>query len=155
MIEELESKIEEFRSVLEVLPTKTVDQRKKRDKIINDAEKDALDMMDLVEDEIDVRLAKFDIYKPNLVIDELKKELKKCSILKEWNIYNTPYEKMHLDYYLHVLHKFYNEDLDGINTVIRKILDAFKTVGVNITKVYFDNSNNIRILPICFFKCFN
>ena len=45
---------------------------------------------------------------------------------------------MHLDYYLYQLHKFYKEDLKNINIVIQKILEAFKRVGVELTKNDFD-----------------
>ena len=73
MIDELENKIEEFKSVLEVLPTKTVDQRKKREKVVLEAEKEALEELDLVKDEINARLSKFDVYKPNPELDKLNK----------------------------------------------------------------------------------
>ena len=138
MIDELNDKIEEFKNVIDVLPTKTVDQRKKREKIITEAELEANQQLKIVEDEIKSRLSRFDVYQPNPEIDKLKKELENCNILNEWNEFNTPYEKMHLDYYLYQLHKFYKEDLKGINLVIRKIIDAFNRVGVTLTKDDFD-----------------
>ena len=145
MIEELENKIEEFKGVIEVLPTKTVDQRKKREKVVLDAENEVNEQLKIVEDEIKSRLTRFDVYQPNPEIDNLKKELENCNILNEWNEYNTPYEKMHLDYYLYQLHRFYKEDLRSINQVIRKLLDAFKKVGIELTKADFDYNHHAAI----------
>ena len=145
MIEELETKIDEFKGVLEVLPTKTVDQRKKRDKVISDAETETNEQLRIVKDEINSRLSRFNAYQPNPELDNLKKELENCNILNEWNEFNTPYEKMHLDYYLYQLHKFYKEDLHSINQVIRKILDTFRRVGVELTKNDFDYNHHAAL----------
>ena len=145
MINELENKIEEFKGVVEVLPTKTVDQRKKKEKVILDAETEANEQLRIVTDEIKSRLTRFNVYHENPEIANLKKELDNCNIINEWNEYNTPYEKMHLDYYLYQLHKFYKDDLKGINQIIRKILEAFRRVGIELTKADFDYNHHAAL----------
>ena len=133
MKEEIQSKIDDIKGIIAVLPTNNKDNREKKIKFIEEEERKALALLSEVESEINARTDKMDLIKENLDLKELEEELKKCSILNEWTTYNNSYEKMHLDYYLYQLHRYYRNDLVNTNDCIRKILEAFKTVGIELT----------------------
>ena len=138
MIEELEKKYEEFKGIIDVLPVNNKENRKKKDNCIEDEKNASNEMLELVKQEINERIAKFADLKENPDINKTASELEKCSIINEWNVYNTSYEKMHLDYYLYQLSKYYKEDLTSVNKCIKKILDAFSKVGIQILKSDFE-----------------
>ncbi len=138
MIEELNNKYEEFKNIIDVLPVNNKDNRKKKMDHILDEENNSKDMLAAVKQEINDRLAKLDELKENPDIKKTADELEKCNIINEWNVYNTSYEKMHLDYYLYQLHRYYKEDLSSVNSCIKKILDAFSKVGIQILKTDFE-----------------
>ena len=133
MIEELTAKYEELKGVIEVLPTNTKYNRKRKLDYIADEEKNDEERINNVTNEIEERLAKYKILKENPEISKLDSEIEKCEIVNEWNPYNTPYEKMHLDYYLYQLHRYYKEDLESVNACIKKIIESFKNVNINLT----------------------
>ena len=133
MKEEIQSKIDDIKGIIAVLPTNNKENREKKSKFIEEEEAKALMLLNEVENEINTRNDKMDALKENNDLKELEEELKKCSILNEWTTYNTSFEKMHLDYYLYQLHRYYRNDLVNTNDCIRKILEAFKNVGINLT----------------------
>jgi len=143
MKETLEKKYEEFKNVLEVLPVNTKNNRKKKLDFILDEEKSSNDLIYSIRNEIGSRLSKFNQLKVNEDINKLELELEKCNIVNEWNDYNTAYEKMHLDYYLYQLHRYYKEDLVSVNNCIRKIVESFKKVNIILTKDDFDFNNYV------------
>ena len=134
MIEELEKKYEEFKNIIDILPTNNKDNRKKKMDYIVEEENNSNNLISDVKQEIKERLGKFDSLIENPDIKKLEDELEKCSIINEWNIYNTSYEKMHLDYYLYQLHRYYKEDLTSVNACIKRIIDSFNKVGIQILK---------------------
>ncbi len=138
MIEELEKKYDEIKGVIDVLPVNTKYNRKRKVDCIEDEKKKDNDLLNAVKDEINSRLEYLNNLKENSNIALLKSELEKCNIVNEWNNYNTPYEKMHLDYYLYQLKNHSNEDLDAVNACLQKIVDSFKKVEVVLTKDDFD-----------------
>ena len=145
MRETLASKYEEYKNVLDVLPTNTKsNQKKKLDYLIE--EENATDkFIKNIENEIQKRLAVFDTYNENPEIQKLEGELAKCNIVNEWNNYNTAYEKMHLDYYLYQLHRYYKEDLVSVNNCIRKIIESFKKVEIVLKREDFDFNDNVAL----------
>ncbi len=144
MIDELNSKYTEFKNVIDILPVNTKYNRKRKLDCILDEEKNDNERLSIVRQEIENRLSKFNNLKANDKIEELEKQLEKCNIINEWNNYNTAYEKMHLDYYLYQLHRYYKEDLESVNACIKKILDSFKKVEIVLTKEDFDFNNYAR-----------
>ena len=138
MIEELNNKYEEFKNIIDVLPVNNKDNRKKKMDHITDEENNSKDMLNAVKDEMNNRLSKLEALKENPDIKKTANELEKCNIINEWNIYNTSYEKMHLDYYLYQLHRYYKEDLASVNNCIKKILEAFNKVGISVQKNDFE-----------------
>ena len=138
MIDELSKKYDELRGVIEVLPVNTKYGRKrKNDLLLDELNKDKI-RIDSVKKEIESRLEKFNDLKSSNEIETLTKELEKCNVASEWNTFNTSYEKMHLDYYLYQLHKYYKEDLKSVNDCINKIVESFKNVDIILTKNDFD-----------------
>lgn len=145
MIEELNSHYSEFKEVLDVLPNNTKINIKKKLIYIDEEYKSDNDKLELVKKEIEKRLSKFDNLKQNQMIDKIEKEIEKCNIMNEWNNYNTAYEKMHLDYYLYKLHRYYKDDLLSMNNCIKKIIESFKRVDIILTKEDFDFSDEASI----------
>lgn len=138
MIEELEKKYDEIREVIEVLPVNTKYNRKRKIDCITEEEQKDNDLLSMVKGEIESRLEYLKNLKENDNIGLLKSELEKCNIVNEWNNYNTPYEKMHLDYYLYQLQNYSNEDLDTLNACLIKIVQSFKKVEITLTKDDFN-----------------
>ena len=133
MIEELDKKYDELRGVIEILPVNTKYNRKRKIEFIDDAIEEDQKLINKVSKEIDDRIASLKGLEANNDIDKLYQEIEKCNIANEWNPYNTAYEKMHLDYYLYQLHRYYKEDLDGLNECIKRIVESFKKVDINLT----------------------
>ena len=138
MIDELNKHYDEFKEVFNILPTNTKNNIKKKLIYLEEEENNNNKNIELVKNEILTRINKFNNLKVNNNIDKYNEELEKCNIVNEWNNYNTSYEKMHLDYYLYQLHRYYKEDLEGVNNCIKNILESFKKVDINITVEDFD-----------------
>lgn len=138
MIDELTNKYNEFKGVIDILPTNTKYNRKRKTDYIIDEEAKDNERLALVKKEIESRISVFNDLKPNDKIEKLKSELEKCNIVNEWNNYNTAYEKMHLDYYLYQLHRYYKEDLKSVNACIKKTIESFKKVNIVLIKDDFD-----------------
>ncbi len=137
MSEELSSKYEELKGIIDVLPTNTKYNRKRKyDYIIEEEKKDEKRLND-IKKEIEFRIKKLLDLKPNPEFRTLEEEINKCNVINEWNPYNTSYEKMHLDYYLYQLNRYYKEDLESLNDCIYRILESFKNVSINLNKEDF------------------
>ena len=98
MIEELETKYEEFKNIIDVMPVNNKDNRKKKINHIETEKANTNDILNAIKQEIKDRLAKLSTLSESPDIKKTLLELEKCNIINEWNIYNTAYEKMHLDY---------------------------------------------------------
>ena len=144
MIDELNKKYDEFKSAVDILPVNTKYNRKRKVDYINDALVEDNELLDKVKIEIDKRISYLDKLKVNDDIEKLNNELEKCNIVNEWNTYNTAYEKMNLDYYLYQLHRYYKDDLDGLNECLNRIVESFKKVDVNLTPIDFTFSNDVK-----------
>ena len=107
MIEELNTKYEEFKGVIDILPVNTKYNRKRKVDCITEQIDTDNKLLENIKKEIERRLSGLKSLEPNDKILALEKEIEKCNIANEWNEYNTPYEKMHLDYYLYQLHRYY------------------------------------------------
>ena len=134
MIEELTTKYEEFKGVIDILPVNTKYNRKRKVDYIMEEINNDTKRLQQVKTEIEKRIRQFDTLKVNDKIEKLENQLEKCNIANEWNLYNTSYEKMHLDYYLYQLHRYYKEDLVSVNACIKKIIESFKKVEIILTK---------------------
>ena len=141
MKEQFENKYLEFKNIIDILPVNTKANRKKKLDYILEEEKETDTLLNNIMNELMLRIDEFEKLKVNGDIEILEDELEKCNIVNEWNIYNTPYEKMHLDYYLYQLHRYYKEDLSSVNMCIRNLVASFNNVGITLTKDDFDFNN--------------
>lgn len=138
MIDELNEYYTGIRNVMDILPTNNKTNINKKLAYIDEEIKKDNERIDCVKREIEERVSKFDMFNVDENIKKYEIELKKCNILDEWNNYNTSFEKMHLDYYLYQLKRYYKEDLLGVNSCIKKIIELFKTVGIELKGSDFD-----------------
>lgn len=145
MIEELTQKYNDFKNVIEILPINTKYNRKRKIDYIDDEILHNNELLDVVKKEIKLRLAPLEELKVSDEVSKLNREMEKCNIINEWNPYNTAYEKMHLDYYLYQLHRYYKEDLVSVNACIKKIIESFKKVDIELTKEDFNFNNYASI----------
>ena len=144
MIEELEQKYDELRAVIETLPVNTKYNRKRKVTHIEDEITSDKELLVKVDEEINNRLASLRGLGVNNKIKKMQEEIEKCNIVHEWNPYNTPYEKMHLDYYLYQLHHYYKDDLNALNECINRVIESFKKVEVVLTPEEFNFSNDAK-----------
>ena len=144
MIDELNQQYDEFKGVIDILPVNTKYNRKRKmDYITEQADKDN-ELLEQVKNEIESRIDGLKRLEVNEEITNLEKEIEKCNIINEWNEYNTVYEKMHLDYYLYQLHRYYKDNLEGVNECLERIIEAFNKVNITLTADDFDFSTEAR-----------
>ena len=134
MIEKLQKQIDDAKKIIEVLPVNNKENRSKKNAYIMEEEMKSMALLTAITKELQLRTNKFKFLTENKNLVNLEKELEKCNILDEWSTYNNSYEKTHLDYYLYQLHRFYKKDLVEVNNCIRKIIEIFNSVGIEITE---------------------
>jgi|GEM_PF-1575430 len=134
---ELELRIDKTKSLLETLPENTIINRKKKLQFIEKEIAEIESFQRYVLDELKERFTKIDSISENEDLIKLIEEEKKLAQLKKMNNYNTPYEKMHLDYYLYQLHRYYKEDLNSVNACINSLLKTFSNVGIVLSSEDF------------------
>ena len=144
MIDDLTNKYNEIKGIIDVLPTNNKPNRKRKLEYLEGELKNDDKRLKSIIKEIDARLSQFESLKVNPEINKLESEIEKCNIVNEWNSFNTSYEKMHLDYYLYQLHKYYKEDLQSVNACIRKIIESFQNVLVILKEEDFNYNNYAR-----------
>lgn len=138
MIEDIEKEYDGLKDVIEILPTKTKDAKARKQKLLDDEKEKDVKRLESVKSEIEKRLQVFSNLLVNPEIETLKKEKETCNIVNEWNEYNTAYEKMHLDYYLYQLHRYYKEDLKSVNECLSRLLESFSKVNVTLSREDFN-----------------
>ena len=136
-------KYEEFKNVLDVMPTNNKENRKKKSEYISSEELFNNKLLDLINKEIERRKTVISSVSENEVIQEKETELNNL-INTLINEYNTSYEKLELDYYLSKMIS-YKDDLPKVNDCIRKLINNFKNVGVEITSSMFDYNDNVKL----------
>ena len=132
-LEQLKERIAKEKETLETLPENTISNKEKKKEYIENTKKDLDSLEENLFNEITKRYMLLNEIRENESIALLKQEEEKLTLFKKWNEYNTTYEKMHLDYYLYQLHRYYKEDLKSVNLCISTLLESFKTVGVTLT----------------------
>ncbi len=142
MKDALIEKYEEFKNVLDVMPTNNKENKKKKSEFIAEEEEFNNAFLDLVNKEIERRKNNISSVAENEVIKEKETELND-KILNIINENNTSYEKLELDYYLSKMIN-YKDDLPKVNECIRKLIDNFESVGVVITSSMFDYNNYVK-----------
>ena len=140
MKSELEKHYEELKDVLAVLPTNTKANKKKKTQILEDEEKQNNNNISLTLDEIKRRISPLDSLQKNTEIEAMVNKLNTYYEDTDTKAYSSPYEKMHLDFYLYNLKVSSKENLKDVNMYLRKILKAFESAGFTLTKEDFDLS---------------
>ncbi len=134
---DIPEQMDKNKEIIQTLPENTIANRSKKQDYIEKQILSCTNLKNQIMKELQDRYNVFTQLSPNPTIEELKEKEKKLSFLKELNDYNTPYEKMHLDYYLYQLHHYYKEDLKSVNLCLQHIIDAFKRTGVTLKKEDF------------------
>lgn len=138
MKEKIVSEIESFSEVFDVLPENNVQNRKKKkDYLLGEIEKTKKELA-MMEEEIQGRIHKISHLKENPHIKQYQEELEKCSVLNEFRPYLSSYEKMHLDYYLYQLHRYYKNDFQEIESCLNKMIESFKNCHISLSSSDFD-----------------
>lgn len=129
-LEQFEAIVGKGKELINTLPENTIANRTKKKDFIQ-KEIDAIqEMHNNVYKELEKRYKKLSDISENEEIELLRKEEEKLSLFKEWNEYNTAYEKMKLDYYLFQLHRYYKEDFNSVTFCLNSIVESFQNVGI-------------------------
>lgn len=134
----IDTEITEFNLLLNTLPTNNAKNREKRVRIIQSKLESTTNDIKIIQTEILKRVDLITKKSKNKEIESLKEKLSTFEVINELNSFITSYEKMHLDYYLYQLHRYYNEDLSSVNACINKILNSFNTTGIILTEKDFN-----------------
>lgn len=98
-----------------------------------------------VEKEMQIRYQTYKNYQINPQIDE-KKNKRDDLFNKLYLLDNkSPYEKSGLSRLIYDLEKFFNNDLVSVNETIKKIIDVFTNIGINLTINDFDYTYYVNI----------
>ena len=152
MKDKLNQEFSDFSSVYSVLPENNAANRKKKSEYLEAEINKTVSRLKKVKDEIDNRIKRITSLSENVKLQEYEAELEKCSVLNEFSPYNTPYEKMHLDYYLYQLHHYYKNDFKGVEDCLKKALEAFQGVHVSLSATDFDFHPSIQEFMTLFLK---
>ena len=142
MKDALIEKYDEFKSVLDVMPTNNKNNKQKKYEFIKEEEIFNEKFLKLVLEEIERRKSRLEGLVVNEAIAEKEAELNGLLPLV-WNEYNTSYEKLELDYYLYKLSN-YKDNLAKANECIRKIIDNFNHAGIEITSSMFNYNKSVK-----------
>ena len=140
MIKELLEEIESSKEIINVLPENNITNRKKKIAFVEDKLSSAREFKEGLEEVMAVRYQGIESHTSNPKILEISDNIEKCKIANEWNKYNTCYEKMHLDYYLYQLKRYYKEDLESVNACIVNVIKSFSKQGIELTADDFNFS---------------
>ena len=142
MKDALIEKYDEFKNVLDVMPTNNKENKQKKFEFIKEEEIFNEKFLKLVMEEIERRKSVINNMVVNEAISEKENELNGLLALI-WNDYNTSYEKLELDYYLYKLSN-YKDNLSKVNECIRKIIENFNHVGIEITSSMFNYNKSVK-----------
>lgn len=134
---DIPEQMDKNKEIIQTLPENTIANRQKKREYIEKQLESCVRLQEKLKLELQSRYDFLAQLSPNPQIEELREKEKKLAFLKELNEYNTPYEKMHLDYYLYQLHHYYKEDLKSVNLCLQHIIEAFKMTGVVLKKEDF------------------
>lgn len=158
----------------EILSTLPTDNKKQKNKYIakcNEFKESSNALLERINQEVEERYNKYNIYTVNPKIKEIEDYLK----IFTNNFYllsksNTSFEKSELDKITFNISKYYRSSLDDVNTCILNGIYAFKKVGIELTcndfsysrfafeymKAFIDNINDLskQILKDTFNKVY-
>ena len=163
MVNKIQEDIEVNKELITNLPRNNVKNAKKvLEKILELQNDYQIKLQDVIK-EMDSRFNKYQSYEENKELDNIQKEKEEAYN----NLYllddSSPYEKSGLSQLLYQLLVFFDNDLDEVNKIIKKIIDKFLEIGIILTandfcytyyvsiymKQFFENSNAEK-LRLCF-----
>src|SRR5574344_1838750 len=170
MKDKISKKIDEFKIVLDTLPTNTIKNRSKKKELIQQELQHSTNLLKGLTDEMDFRKGHILSFKENPDLNVIKENITKCDSINKFSEYNTPYEKIKLDYYLYQLHRYYQENISNVIECISQIISSFKQVNIVLTindfnynyyvqkyiTEIFKNSSKEKLNKVfeeCYWKC--
>ncbi len=141
MNSDLENKINSIKEAMANMPKNNVKNKEKYKEYIDSLIEEANILNEKVNKEIKDRYQRIidtSNNGPNIEVDPRIDKYKEYLELS--NTYNTSYEKSGLDRIIDELIHYYQDDFSKVNEDIKKCLNIFKTVGINLTKDNFNYS---------------
>ena len=138
MLNEYKDKIELQKEVLAALPRNNNKNNKLYKAKVEEMLKEYRVDKEVVEEEITKRRNRYLSLEYDKNIDNITNKINE--LLPLLNKYNSSYEKSNLDIILYELGHFYKNDLDKVNTDIKKAIDIFSLVGVPLSEDNFNYS---------------
>ncbi len=143
MIDKQRTQIDEFKEFINTLPVNNIaNRRKKKETLVKEKESIEIKIAE-AKAEIERRMKRINSFESEDT-SELENKISACRMIYELSEFNTPFEKMHLDYYLYQLHRYYKEDFESVNSCIMKIIESFNKVGIWLTEDDFDLSKYVK-----------
>ena len=130
MLDEIKNKIQNDKEVLSVLPQNNLRNRKKYYEKVNSLIDEYQLIFQKIIDEINVRYNKLCDISEDEIIDDSSRLL---SDFHYFNIFESPMEILGLDKMIYIINTYENQNLDIINDNIKKIIQLFKNVGINVS----------------------
>ena len=141
MLNEYKDKIELQKEVLAALPRNNNKNNKLYKAKVEEMLKEYQVDKEVVEEEITKRRNRYLSLEYDKNIDNITNKINELlPQLPLLNKYNSSYEKSNLDIILYELGHFYKNDLDKVNTDIKKAIDIFSLVGVPLSEDNFNYS---------------
>ena len=141
MLNEYKNKIELQKEVLAALPRNNNKNNKLYKAKVEEMLKEYQVDKEVVEEEITKRRNRYLSLEYDKNIDNITNKINELlPQLPLLNKYNSSYEKSNLDIILYELGHFYKNDLDKVNTDIKKAIDIFSLVGVPLSEDNFNYS---------------
>lgn len=141
MLNEYKNKIELQKEVLAALPRNNNKNNKLYKAKVEEMLKEYQVDKEVVEEEITKRRNRYLFLEYDKNIDNITNKINELlPQLPLLNKYNSSYEKSNLDIILYELGHFYKNDLDKVNTDIKKAIDIFSLVGVPLSEDNFNYS---------------
>lgn len=145
MINEVLKDIEVNKELLSNLPKNNIKNRNKVLEKITSLKEIYTKKNQELSKEMDNRYTTYNNYQvnPQIEINNTNKTslFNKLYLLDE----KSPYEKSNLSKLIYDLENFYNNDLVSVNEIIKKIIDVFKEIGINLTIIDFDYTYYVTI----------
>ena len=153
LLEDINSKIEVNKEVLETLPKNNVKNIKKYLEEIEKLKTEYTDFQTRIINEIEKRYKKIKNVKENADINLLTQKVESSEgIMYLLNDMDTPYEKMDLDKALFNLNHYYKKNLEIVNETILECIKKFEEIGIDLELKDFDYSEYVKEYFMTFFR---
>ncbi len=132
-LEDISHEIEVNKEVLASMPVNNAKNLSAYKKKIESLKTEYSKYRDDIYEELEKRTGKYLDVKPNARTEIVEHELNSLNSVDILNPINTPYEKLRLDTLFYSLAHYYKDDLENVNNDIKKAIEIYKNVGINLT----------------------